>query len=114
MLSKKHRIKGKREFNSTFKEGEFFSNSYLEVRVKERDDEEKKIAFVAPVGRFKKATRRNRVKRIMKEAAGFLNEELVSGINIIFIIKKDPEEISKEERSDIIRDVLSEANILKK
>ena len=112
MLSKENRLKKKKEFNLVFREGKSIDNKYLRIKVKKI--EEKKIGFVAPIKIFKKATKRNEIKRKLREAFRPLVKRLDEGVGIIIIGKKAVEDKSVQETTEIIEDILNSSNFLKK
>ncbi len=113
MLPRENRLKKKKEFNFTFKKGSILESNLLEMRIIDRDDENKKIGFVAPVKKFKKATKRNKMKRKMREAAKFFLADLKGGVNIIFMAKKEAGEESVDSLKEDMKKLLTKANKLK-
>ncbi len=113
MLPRENRLKKKKEFDLTFKKGGVFESNVLEMRVLEEVNGNKKIGFVAPVKKFKKAAGRNKMKRKMREAAKVFLTDLTENVNIIFIAKKEAEERSVSNLREDVRKLLTKANILK-
>ncbi len=95
MLPKNKRLKGKKEFDFTFKNGDHYGDEIFTAKILKRKDNEFKIGIVAPVKKFKKATERNKIKRIMREAAKNID---FKGVNVIFIAK---EKVIGKEIDDI-------------
>lgn len=112
MLPKKNRLKNRKDFNKAFKQGETKSNSHLIVKVKRNDFDKKRIGFIAPMKHFKKATDRNRVKRLLREAVRPNLEVICSGYDVIIIAKESIIDLSLEEVKQEIMSVLSKFNIL--
>ncbi len=105
MLPKENRLKKRKEFNSVFREGKSVSNRFLEIKIKEMEG--KKIGFVAPIKRFKKATDRNYVKRKLRESFRDLLDEIPENTGIIVIAKKAIKGKSVKETREIMNDLLS-------
>lgn len=112
MLPKENRLKKRDEFNLVFKEGRSVGNKFLEI--KKKSVKGKKIAFVAPVKVFKKATERNRVKRKLRESFRPFLSRIDSDIGLIFIARKSIRSKSVEEIEEIVEDLLVRLKILKK
>lgn len=112
MLPQKNRLKKRKDFNLTFEKGDSYHNILMEIRVR-RTENGKKFAFVAPVKYFKKATKRNKVKRILREALRINLDRVVEGIDIIFIAKKNILEYSFEEVKRSIIKSLNKFKLLK-
>ena len=78
-LSKKERIKSKKLFEQLFSEGKSMTNYPIKLIFVETSFEENvplKIAVVVPKRNFKSAVKRNRIKRLLREAYR-LNKGLV-------------------------------------
>ncbi len=113
MLSQKNRLKKKRIFNLTFKKGKTFKNNFIKVKIKKNKSKEKRVGFVAPIKNFKKATERNKVKRMLREAFKVFLDEIPDGVYIIFIAQpkiknKDLQTIKKK-----MKDILIKSNLLR-
>jgi ribonuclease P protein component len=112
MLSQKNRLKKKKDFNLTFKKGKTFKNELIKVKVKKNKKKEKKVGFVAPIKKFKKATDRNRIKRLLREAFKEFLNDIPEGIYIIFIAR------SKIKDKDLVvikkkmKDILIKSNLI--
>ena len=104
MLPKKNRLKKKKEFEMVFREGRSFQGCFFILKIKENHLSFPRFAFVFPVKNEKSAERRNRGKRVFREAVrGFL-PFISTGNDIIFIIKKEANEREYQEiREDIER-----------
>ncbi len=113
MLPKKYRLKKRKEIEFVFKKGETVQDTFLKVKVAKRKDDCLKVAFIAPVGVFKKAVSRNKVKRLMSEAFKPHLENIPKGISIIFIAKEKILKKSVFELEKIIERNISKFNVLK-
>lgn len=70
MLPKRYRLKNKKAFDATYKNREIISNKLFTIYLgKEKKDAEvqTKFGFVVSKKYHKRATKRNRIKRLMRE-----------------------------------------------
>lgn len=70
MIPKKYRLKNKKAFDATYKNHKIISNSYLTIYIgKEKKDTTipTKFGFVVSKKYHKRAVKRNRIKRLMRE-----------------------------------------------
>lgn len=70
MLPKRYRLKNKRAFDATYKNHHVVSDSFFTIFIgKEKKDNEQpsKIGFVVSKKYHKRAVKRNRIKRLMRE-----------------------------------------------
>ncbi len=115
MLSAKHRLKSKKEFNDIFHRGKMVSNDVLLMKYKDSETKELKIGFSAGVKFSKKSSRRNKVKRWMREATREMIGDIQLGWQIVFLINsKFPyEQMSYALIQTKIRDLLGKAKLFK-
>ncbi len=113
MIPKRNRLKKKKDFEETFKKGKRLKSEFLEIRIRKVNKKDKKIAFVAPVKAFKKATERNKMKRKMREAFKGLMKNLDEGVRIIIIAGSGAEKKSIEELEKAIKKQLVQFKFLK-
>lgn len=86
------RLSGKAEFDRVFRNGKRFKKSFLQIVVcPVTGDREGRIGFVIPEKSVKKSTKRNRVRRLLRETIrhwwGFIRE----GHDIVFRVFEFPE-----------------------
>ncbi len=98
MLSKKHRIKKKKEFENVFKKGKSFAESFLIIKVISNEFSFSRFAFISPSKIFKKAVERNKIKRLIRRVVESNNVFIKEGFDIILIARK---EIIKKEYKEI-------------
>lgn len=105
MLAKKYRLPGKIKFE---KKSLFFSSHLFNVRI--RQNELLYNRFVVVVSRRidKRATARNRIRRLIYTAIEELSNESQKGLDFLFIVKKTAVEKSKKDFFMAIEHLLKE------
>lgn len=90
MLPKKFRLKNKKAFDATYKQRRVVSDSLLTVyagRPKSDEKQQTKAGFVVSKKYHKRAVKRNRIKRLMREACRLLiNNNLFNERYLSYII----------------------------
>ncbi len=87
MLPPKNRIRRKKEFEGVFNSGKtIFRDNYI-LKIKNNNRSFSRFAFVVPFKFEKRATKRNRTKRVFREVVISLLPFIRAGFDIIFIIK---------------------------
>ncbi len=102
MLSQKNRLRKKKEFELTFREGRSFPGRFFILKKKKNNLSFPRFAFVFPIKSEKKATKRNKGKRLFREAVRILLSFVKEDVDVIFILKRGADEKSVQEiREDI-------------
>jgi ribonuclease P protein component len=86
MLPVQFRLKNRKEFNDIFRQGKMLSNGTLAMKYVRAGTKELKIGFSVGLKFSKKALKRNRVKRWLREAVRSLLKNMRTGYKIIFLI----------------------------
>ncbi len=97
MFSQKNKIKKKKEFEIVFKKGESFSRKAFLLKIKKNNLNFSRFAFVCPIKVEKKATKRNKSKRIFREIIISLFPFIKGGFDIIFITQKNAQKMNYGE-----------------
>ena len=115
MLPAQFRLKNKKNFNEIFRQGKVVSNEILVMKYKKAENGELKIGFSASLKLSKKLSKRNKVKRWMREAARPLLGKIKTGYQIIFVINsKFPyEQINYVLIREKTEDLLMRAKLIK-
>lgn len=100
-LSKKNRLKKKKDFERVFKEGETAKGSFLFARYFNNEQGFPRVAFVVSLKVSKKAVVRNRIRRILSEAAGAELKNIRPADIVIIADKK----IINIPKAEVIRDL---------
>jgi len=86
MLPIQFRLKSRKDFNDIFRRGKTVSNEVLVMKYEEAEGENLKIGFSVGLKFSKKASRRNKVKRWLREAARAIVKDIKPGHQIVFVI----------------------------
>lgn len=86
MLPAKHRLKNKKEFSSVFRGGKTVSSEVLVMKLRLSSEGMTKVGFSVGLKFSKKASRRNKVKRWMREATRENIKRIRPGTQILFLV----------------------------
>jgi len=87
MLPKANRLKRKKDFDQVFKYGTGIDGSFLFLKVRKTDSDQKRFGFVVSQKVSKKAVVRNKTKRRLREAVREVFPQVISGIDVILVAK---------------------------
>jgi ribonuclease P protein component len=115
MLPAKNRLVSKKEFNEVFRRGKAVSNDVLRMLHCADAAGELKVGFSVGVKFSKKASRRNRVKRWLREAVRPLVSRMASGRKVIFLINSNfsYEQMDFTLIKEKVEDLLGKAKLFK-
>lgn len=89
MLPKKHRLTKRRDFQNVLEKGVVFQSRLFGLAVlKSEEDQEPKIGIIVSNKISKKAVSRNRIRRLLREAARPYLATLAKGTLLVFLVKK--------------------------
>lgn len=109
MLPGENRLKKEKEFEAVFKGGRALKGKYVFLKYLINGTDKTRIGFVVSKKISKLATKRNKIKRRMREVARMKRKNIKEGLSIVFIalpqingaeyeeIKKDMEIILDKE-----------------
>jgi ribonuclease P protein component len=108
-FTKKERLLKRKEFQRVFDKGKAYGNDQVKIYVLLNDDSVSRLGLV--VGRkFGNSPKRNRFKRIFREAYR-LNKSLLSkGVDIIVIPRPGLKDLSLRTIEDKFKKILSQIN----
>ena len=108
MFAKNSRLKKTADFKKIFRYGKFIRGEMAEARFLPNDLAICRFGFIVGLSVSKKATIRNRIRRLLNEAAGALAPSISNNFDILIVAKAKAVGKSREE---ILKDV---QNIFKK
>lgn len=86
---KEHLIKTK-DFRRIYKEGSVFKKEAFLLYLLANKSAANRVGFVVSARNVKLASRRNRVKRLLRESYRRMKKDLKKGFDIVVVVKKDP------------------------
>ena len=108
MLSKKYRLKKKKDFERVYKSGKTIKQDFLLFRILENGLENPRIGIVISKKTLSKATVRNLVKRRIREAVRHFLPRISKNVDIIITAKK---RASKDKDLEEIKILIEQAFI---
>ena len=86
-LNKKNRLKSKKDFNSVFRSGKTVNGSFLFIKFKINNLNNSRFGFVTGLKVSPKAVVRNKIKRLLSEAARIRLRQVKNNYDIIAVVK---------------------------
>jgi ribonuclease P protein component len=112
-LHRSHRLKKNEDFQEVFQKGTSAANKQFVVYSVRQEGQAVFRAGISVSKKIGKAVTRNRVKRLIREAIASLEEEIVTGIDLVIIARPGLEEMTYESLRSSLQHVLKRAKVLK-
>lgn len=87
-MKKTKMLKKNYEFKNVLTKGKYYSGSYIEAFIKENKSKEINLLGIAISVKIAKATKRNKIKRLIRENYKNCENSLSTGNSIVFLWKK--------------------------
>ncbi|MFO7806866.1 MAG: ribonuclease P protein component [Candidatus Moraniibacteriota bacterium] len=114
MLPLEFRLKSKKDIERVFKNGKTVKSSFLFLKFCENNLDHSRIAFSVGLRYSKKAVKRNRAKRILREAAKTFLQEVKPGFDLVFFLDKNfNEDLRLEQTQKQMKKALTYAKLVK-
>ncbi len=112
-MKKTKMLKKNYEFRNILSRGKYYSGKYIEVFLKKNNKNINYLGIAIGV-KIAKATKRNKIKRLIRESYKNIENELNMGYSIIFLWKKNVDTINAnfENIDTDIKKIFYKANII--
>lgn len=112
MLKKEYRIRKQRDFDRIFgKEGAFFAQGFLSLKVVANGLEQSRFGFIVSNKISKSAVRRNRIKRLMREAVRLRWDNIKPGLDVVMMARTDISAKNFEDVDKAVENLLKRSGI---
>jgi len=113
MLPFKNRLVKRKEFAEIQRNGQFFSEGNVAIKVLENTFGETRIGFVVGIKYSKKAVERNMVKRQLRESFQLNLKKIKKGFDVVVMLRKrDGERVKFKKLEQDIVVVLNKSNLI--
>lgn len=111
MLPSKHRLTRREDFTLIYKQGSYVGQGDLSLKHLKTNDQFTKIGF--PVGKkySKKATDRNQVRRLLREAIRTQLPLLKAGYHIVIMVRPEAKSLQFKQTVELTKKLFTKANL---
>jgi ribonuclease P protein component len=89
MLKKEFRLRKQRDFERVFKKGFYFSEKLLALKLVNNDLQISRFGIIVSNKVSKKASKRNRIKRLLRESIRSLQNDIKPGFDCVFVARSE-------------------------
>jgi ribonuclease P protein component len=90
MLKKEFRLRKQKDFDQVFgKGGSFFAEGFLALKMVPNRREQTRFGFIVSNKISKSAVKRNRMKRLVREAVRLKQEKAKPGLDVVLMVRWD-------------------------
>ena len=93
-FGKEEHILKSKDFNAVYKKGRAFKGEGLALYIFTNNLSHNRIGFSIGARNIKRAARRNRIRRLLREAYRLTKKDLRRGFDMIIVVKRDPAKIT--------------------
>lgn len=113
MLPRKHRLSLRKNFQAKNLEERLIQGKYFGLKIiKQEARTEPRFAIIVSSKIAKKATQRNRIKRLLREAIRSILKDIKKGHNAVILTKKQAATANLSELKSSLKRALQIANML--
>lgn len=114
MLANRYRLTSKKDFTKVKKKGTDFHGRMLFLSILDRgDNEPSRFGFIITNNVLKQAAKRNRIKRILRDAVQRSIFLMKDGFDCVLIARHGVEKLSREELTEDVEKLFTKADLLK-
>ncbi len=114
MLSKKNRLKKKKDFERVFKKGRGFKQGFLYLKILENNLKESRLGFVVGKNVSKRAVDRNKIKRRLSEVVRLKIPGLKKAIDAVIVVLAESGEYDFKNLESGLNNLFKKAGLIKK
>lgn len=114
MLPKRNRLVLKPDFEKIKNKGEKFQSNLFGLLVLPTDNDSSRFGFVISTKLSKRAVKRNRIKRVLREQVRLLLPRIKPGFDVVFLGKKAILESKQEEIGSEIKRLFKKSGLFVK
>ena len=112
-FSKKERLIKTRDFRKVYQSGHSFKAGFIILKVLPNTTLTNRVGFSISARSIKRAFRRNRIKRLFREAYRKNKKALKRGFDIVFVVRRDMQSgFSYKEAEEVLLRLSKQAGIL--
>jgi len=112
-LSKKYRLKKRKDFEKVLKKGIYYSGPCLSIKLKRNNLNISRFGIVIGSKISKKAVNRNKIKRRISEVIRLNLPNLKRGFDVVVLVKPDIVDKTYQEIEGILVGLFKKSGILK-
>ncbi len=113
MLVKKHRLKSTKEIENVFRQGKSTRSGFLFLKYCENGLSHSRLAFSVGIKYSKKATERNKAKRLLREEIKHHLHQLTPGFDVVIYLRQvSPNELKQKLVERNLRKALLNSNLI--
>lgn len=112
MVPKKHRLRGQTAFRTLARQGRHVHEPALAIRVRPNQMPESRFGFVVSLRISKKATRRNRLKRQLREIVRLELPRIRPGYDVMVMVKPNALSLGYWQLKEQLITLLTKARLL--
>lgn len=101
-FGKEEHILKSKDFNAVYKKGRPFKREGLVLYVFTNNLSHNRIGFSIGARNIKRAARRNRIRRLLREAYRLTKKDLRRGFDMVIVVKRDPSRINSYHEAEVV------------
>ena len=112
-LSKKYRVKSRKDFNKIFRARQKLKGSFLFLKLIKTSNNNYRVGFVIPSRLYKKATDRNTIKRKLSEVFRNSHKPTNTGRDVMIVVTSPKLLDNQQKAAEELKQMLNEINLQK-